>query len=74
MRYKKVSNFNKMTSKEAFVIEQIKRREGYQGEPQENLMDAHDISEDEVREIIARVASQLTIDTGGIGSKMIRTF
>ena len=32
MRYKKVSNFNKMTSKEAFVIEQIKRREGYQGE------------------------------------------
>ena len=35
-------------------------------------MDAHDISEDEAREIIARVASQLTIDTGGIGSKMIR--
>ena len=73
MRYKKVSNFNKMTSKEAFVIEQIKRREGYQGELLvENLMNAHDISEDEAREIIARVASQLTIDTGGIGSKMMR--
>ena len=73
MRYRKVSNFNKMTSKEAFVIEQIKRREGYQGELLvENLMNAHDISEDESREIIARVASQLTIDTGGIGSKTMR--
>lgn len=73
MRYKKVSNFNKMTSKEAFVIEQVKRREGYQGDALlENLMEAHDIDENEAREIIARVAAHLTIDTGGIGSKTKR--
>ena len=73
MRYRKVSNFNKMTSKEAFVVEQIKRREGYHGDMLvENLMDAHDIGEDEAREIIARVATQLTIDTGGIGAKTMR--
>jgi len=73
MRYRKVSNFNKMTSKEAFVVEQIKRREGYHGDMlMENLMDAHDIGENEAREIIARVATQLTIDTGGIGAKTMR--
>ena len=73
MRYKKVSNFNKMTSKEAFVIEQVKRREGYQGDALlENLMEAHDIDDNEAREIIARVATHLTIDTGGIGSKTKR--
>lgn len=73
MRYRKVSNFNKMSSKEAFIIEQVKRRDGYQGEMLvESLMDAHSLNEDEARELIATVAAQLTIETGGIGAKTSR--
>ena len=73
MRYRKVSNFNKMTSKEAFIIEQIKKREGFQGDALvESLMQAHSLNEDESRELIARVAAELTIDTGGIGTKSSR--
>jgi hypothetical protein len=73
MRYRKVSNFNEMTSKEAFIIEQIKKREGYQGDALvESLMQAHSLNEDEARELIARVAAEMTIDTGGIGTKTSR--
>lgn len=73
LRYRKVSNFNKMTSREAFVIEQIKRRDGFQGDALiENIMANYSVTDDAARELVAKIATELTIDAGGIGTKTAR--
>jgi hypothetical protein len=74
MRYRKVSNFNKMTSKEAFVIEQLKRHDGYQGsELKESIMLNYNMTENDTSELIARIGAELTMDTGiGIRTNRIR--
>jgi len=73
MRYRKVSNFNKMTSIEAYTIENLKRKDGLHGlQLIEGLMSNYNIDESTARDSIATVAAQLTLETGNIGSKIAR--
>jgi hypothetical protein len=65
MRFKRVANFNKMTSREAFVIEQVKQSDGLKGaELIAALMENYSISEQEARELIAKLASELQVERG----------
>lgn len=65
MRFKRVSNFNKMNSQEAFVIEQVKNRDGLKGiELIRALMENYSISEREAENIIAKLASELQVERG----------
>lgn len=75
MRYRKVSNFNNMTSQEAFVIAQLKRNEGIKGSTLIQLiMTNYDMSQNDAHELVARVGAELTVDNGiGVRSKKIRT-
>ena len=75
MRYRKVSNFDKMTSKEAFVIEQLKRHDGYQGSALiQSIMSNYNMNDSDTRDLIARVGAELTVDNGiGVRTTKIRT-
>ena len=75
MRYRKVSNFNNMTSQEAFVIAQLKRNEGVKGSTLVQLiMTNYSMSQNDAHELVARVGAELTIDNGiGVRSRKIRT-
>jgi len=65
MRFKRVANFNKMTSREAFIIEQVKQKDGLKGTELINaLMENYSISEQEARELIAKLASELQVERG----------
>ena len=65
MRFKRVANFNKMTSREAFVIEQVKQSDGLKGaELIVALMENYGITEQEARELIAKLASELQVERG----------
>ena len=65
MRFKRVANFNKMTSREAFVIEQVKQSDGLKGaELIAALMENYGITEQEARELIAKLASELQVERG----------
>jgi len=65
MRFKRVANFNKMTSREAFIIEQVKQKDGLKGVELINaLMENYTMSEKEARELIAKLASELQVERG----------
>lgn len=64
MRFKRVSNFNKMTSMEAFVLE--KQKEGYRDEQiVEKVLDNYpDVKPDEAISILGKLASEMQIERG----------
>ena len=60
MRYKRVSNFNKRTSQEAFILE--KKDEGLRGdEIIEQVTKVYQISSGEAAELLAKLASELEV-------------
>ena len=64
LRFKRVSNFNKRTSQEAFIIE--KQKEGYRGEEIIDLLMSNykDISRQEAIEIISKLITELEVERG----------
>jgi hypothetical protein len=65
MRFKRVTNFNKMTSSEAFVIEQVKQKDGLKGsEIITALMENYEMSESDARELLAKLASEVQVERG----------
>jgi hypothetical protein len=63
MRFKRVSNFNKTTSQEAFIIEQIdKKMSGL--EIINALVDNYKMSIDDARELLSKIASELDVERG----------
>ena len=65
MRFKRIANFNKMTSQEAFVIEQANDKNGLRGnELRRALMENYKIKEAVANELIARMASELQVERG----------
>ena len=64
MRFKRVSNFNKMTSMEAFILE--KQKEGNRDEQIiDKLLDNYpDVSPDEAISILGKLASEMQIERG----------
>ena len=72
MRYRKVSNFDRMSSQEAFVISQLKRHEGFKGDSLlQSIMVNYNMSVNEASELVARVGSKLTVENG-IGMRTTR--
>jgi len=65
MRFKRVANFNKMTSQEAFVIEQAKQKDGLKGmELISALVENYGISDLDARALIAKLASEIQVERG----------
>ena len=63
MRFKRVSNFNKTTSLEAFIIEQIDNKVSGL-EIIKGLVENYKISEPEARELLSKYASELELEKG----------
>jgi len=60
MRFKRVANFNKRTSQEAFILE--KKDQGLRGdEIIEEVIKAYQVSRDEAAELLAKMASELEV-------------
>ena len=68
MRFKRVSNFNKRTSQEAFIIE--KQKQGLRGKEEfiEALMENYKMSAAEARELIEKMANELQVERGVKGN------
>jgi hypothetical protein len=65
LRFKRVSNFNKMTSQEAFVIEQANQKDGLKGdEIVLALMENYKMGEDEPRGLVAKLANEIQVERG----------
>ena len=65
LRFKRVSNFNKMNSQEAFIIEQVKRRDGLKGgELVQALVLNYGITSEEAHELFAKIANEAQIEHG----------
>ena len=64
MRFKRISNFNKMTSIEAFILE--KQKEGYRDEliVSKVLENYSDVKADEAIDILGKLASEMQIERG----------
>ena len=63
MRFKRVSNFNKTTSQEAFIIEQIDKK--MSGVDIINaLVENYKMSFDDARELLSKFASELDVERG----------
>jgi len=63
MRFKRVSNFNKKNSREAFVIE--KQKQGVVGdEIIEVLMENYEMSESEATQLLSKMVSELQVEHG----------
>ena len=75
MRYRKVSNFDNMTSQEAFVIAQLKRHDGFKGISMiQSIMVNYSMTEEQAQELVAQVGAELTVDNGiGVRTTKIRT-
>ena len=75
MRYRKVSNFDNMTSQEAFVVAQLKRNEGVTGSSLIQLiMTNYSMSQNDAHDLRARVGAEITVDNGiGVRASKIRT-
>ena len=63
MRFKRVSNFNKTTSQEAFIIEQIDNKVSGL-DIIKGLVENYKISEPEARELLSKYASELELEKG----------
>jgi len=65
MRFKRVSNFNKFTSQEAFIIEQANQKDGLKGdEIVLALIENYRMDENEARSLVAKLASELQVERG----------
>ena len=65
MRFKRVSNFNKFTSQEAFVIEQANQKDGLKGdEIVLALIENYRMNEGDARNLVAKLASELQVERG----------
>lgn len=65
MRFKRVSNFNKFTSQEAFVIEQANQKDGLKGdEIVLALIENYRMAEVDARNLVAKLASELQVERG----------
>ena len=63
MRFKRVSNFNKMTSQEAFVVEQANQKDGLKGHSLiASLVENYDMTEEESINLIAKIASEAQVE------------
>ena len=63
MRYRRVSNFNKMTSQEAFVVEQVKQRDGLKGEDLlQGLITNYNMSKTEAEDLIRTMVNESEIE------------
>jgi hypothetical protein len=63
MRFKRVANFNKMTSQEAFVVEQANQKDGLKGsELIEALVENYGIEEQTALELLAKIASEVQVE------------
>jgi len=65
MRYKRVSNFNKKTSQEAFVIEQTNQKNGLRGDDLlEALVKNYNISAEDARDLLSKMINELQVERG----------
>lgn len=65
MRFKRVANFNKFTSQEAFVIEQANQKDGLKGdEIILALIENYRMEESDARNLVAKLASELQVERG----------
>ena len=63
MRFKRVANFNKKNSREAFVIE--KQKQGMRGEEIiEILMENYEMTESDATQLLSKMASELQVEHG----------
>uniref|UniRef100_A0A6C0KVK2 Uncharacterized protein n=1 Tax=viral metagenome TaxID=1070528 RepID=A0A6C0KVK2_9ZZZZ len=67
MRYKRVSNFNKTTSQEAYIIEKQKQKVS-ERDIIGGLVENYDMSQSEALQLFARLASELQVERGTRGS------
>jgi hypothetical protein len=63
MRYKRVSNFNKVTSSEAFVIEKQKQKSSLD-EIIKGLVENFAMTEKEARELVSKMINELQVERG----------
>jgi len=65
MRYKRVANFNKKTSEEAFVIEQANQKNGLRGEELlQALVANYQMTTESARELLAKMVNELQVERG----------
>jgi len=65
MRFKRVANFNKFTSQEAFIIEQANQKDGLKGdEIVLALIENYRMEESDARSLVAKMASELQVERG----------
>jgi len=63
MRLKRVGNFNKMASQEAFIIE--KQKQGFRDrEIIESLVENYNVAEQDARDLLSKVVSELQVKQG----------
>ena len=63
-RYKRVSNFNAMTSMEAFIVEKQKKGMDYKEIIEQLLTVYPDVNQEEAIQLVGKLASELQIDRG----------
>ena len=67
LRFKRVSNFNKVTSQEAFIIE--KQKQGFKrDEIVQGLVENYSISEEDALHILAKMVGELQVERGVRGN------
>jgi len=65
MRFKRVANFNKVTSQEAFIIEQANQKDGLKGnEIVLALIENYRMSESDARQLVQKMASEVQVERG----------
>lgn len=63
-RYKRVANFNQMTSMEAFVVEKQKAGNDYQDIVEQLIIVYPNLSEEEAINLVGKLASELQVERG----------
>jgi hypothetical protein len=63
-RYKRVSNFNQMTSMEAFIIEKQKSGLDYRNIVEQLVENYSTITQDEAIDLVGKIASELQVERG----------
>ena len=63
-RYKRVANYNAMTSMEAFIVEKQKKGFDYQEIIQQLVIVYPDVDQEEAIQLVGKLASELQIDRG----------
>ena len=64
MRYKRVANFNKLNSQEAFIIEKQKQDLTFQEIVDEVVANFDDVSKERAEEMVLKVIGELTVERG----------